>query len=237
MHSLNLGYCLWVIGGALFLAEQEFHLWGDATVDRNQRLYDAYVDFRKWARDRKIQYPGDYNWSCWLNWQTISDHAHALMSLQWGILSRSSARAVSLGNLNMLSFGQKPTMSLAATSAPPASLILQWTCAEARVLVAWLADKLSERLGEEAGNPNRHPYLQDVASCVWLDYEFECALENALEKKCQFKFLMWWSCAAPSFAPKVAPWPLVQCHWTGIAVPGWWNNCSSPPVLRLSFSN
>lgn len=55
MHCLNLGFALWVLGGAVVVADEVYSFWGGPDVDRPQRLYNAHSDFVQWARHRKIQ--------------------------------------------------------------------------------------------------------------------------------------------------------------------------------------
>ena len=54
MHSLNLGYVLWLLGGAIvYLANIKF-VWGDG--DPADRFMDAWLEFHAWTKQRKIQH-------------------------------------------------------------------------------------------------------------------------------------------------------------------------------------
>lgn len=56
MHSLNLGYGLWLAGGAILYLTEEMHLWGENDRPLEERLHDAWMTFNNWAKQKKIKY-------------------------------------------------------------------------------------------------------------------------------------------------------------------------------------
>ena len=55
MHSLNLGYALWLAGGAIIYLSNVHHLWGGDDRDEAERLLDAWTDFNTWTKQTKTQ--------------------------------------------------------------------------------------------------------------------------------------------------------------------------------------
>ena len=55
MHSLNLGVSTWMAAGALIVLKEDLQLWGGNDRDPSECFYDAWVDFRNWAKRNKIQ--------------------------------------------------------------------------------------------------------------------------------------------------------------------------------------
>ena len=55
MHALNLGFTLWLLGGAIVLLDEQLGAWGGPEVDRTERLHHAYVEFHHWTSSHKIQ--------------------------------------------------------------------------------------------------------------------------------------------------------------------------------------
>ena len=53
MHSLNLGYALWLAGGAIIYLSNVHHLWGGDDRDEAERLLDAWTDFNTWTKQNK----------------------------------------------------------------------------------------------------------------------------------------------------------------------------------------
>ena len=56
MHSLNLGYALWVAGGAITILCDDVQVWGGDERNKADRLLDAWMDFKNWAKTNRIQY-------------------------------------------------------------------------------------------------------------------------------------------------------------------------------------
>ena len=58
MHALNLGFTLWLLGGAVVILDEELGVWGGSDMEKSQRLHYAYLDFQQWASTRKLQLLG-----------------------------------------------------------------------------------------------------------------------------------------------------------------------------------
>ena len=55
MHSLNLGYALWLSASTLILMVEHFHIWGGADVDASDRYKSAWLHFNAWSVANKVQ--------------------------------------------------------------------------------------------------------------------------------------------------------------------------------------
>lgn len=55
MHSINLGYALWVSASTLVLLVEQFGVWGGDEVDLPDRYKSAWLHFNGWSVSRKIQ--------------------------------------------------------------------------------------------------------------------------------------------------------------------------------------
>ena len=55
MHSLNLGYVLWLLGGAIVYLAKEKFLWGEHD-DPAEQYMNAWLEFNDWAKQNKIQH-------------------------------------------------------------------------------------------------------------------------------------------------------------------------------------
>ena len=56
MHSLNLGYTLWLLGSVLTVLLSDFEIWGRANETDTKKLQQAWVELNEWSKQRKIQY-------------------------------------------------------------------------------------------------------------------------------------------------------------------------------------
>ena len=56
MHSVNLGYGLWVAGSTLILLVEHYEIWGGGDVDMSDRYKSAWLHFNGWTKANKIQY-------------------------------------------------------------------------------------------------------------------------------------------------------------------------------------
>ena len=56
MHSLNLGYTLWLLGSVLTVLLSDFEIWGRANESDTKKLQQAWVELNEWSKQRKIQY-------------------------------------------------------------------------------------------------------------------------------------------------------------------------------------
>ena len=54
MHSINLGYALWVSASTLVLLVEQFGVWGGDEVDLPDRYKSAWLHFNGWSVSRKI---------------------------------------------------------------------------------------------------------------------------------------------------------------------------------------
>lgn len=57
MHSLNLGYGLWVSGSTLILMVEQFQLWGPCDEKTMEQCYkSAWLHFQGWTVANKIRH-------------------------------------------------------------------------------------------------------------------------------------------------------------------------------------
>ena len=55
MHSVNLGYSLWVAASALVFLVEYLHLWGDDGFGISERYKSAWLHFNGWTVANKAQ--------------------------------------------------------------------------------------------------------------------------------------------------------------------------------------
>lgn len=55
MHSLNLGFALWVAASTIILLVEHYLIFGDIDVDIAIRYKNAWLQFNGWTTSHKIQ--------------------------------------------------------------------------------------------------------------------------------------------------------------------------------------
>ena len=55
MHSLNLGFALWLAGGVILYLSDIVNVWGPPERPANERFHDAWLQFNTWAKSKKMQ--------------------------------------------------------------------------------------------------------------------------------------------------------------------------------------
>ena len=55
MHSLNLGYTLWLLGSVMAVLLSDFQIFGGANETDTKKLQQAWVELNDWSKQRKIQ--------------------------------------------------------------------------------------------------------------------------------------------------------------------------------------
>ena len=55
MHSLNLGYALWVSASVLILMVEHYEMWGSDDIAISERYKSAWLNFNAWCVGRRIQ--------------------------------------------------------------------------------------------------------------------------------------------------------------------------------------
>jgi len=54
MHSLNLGYGVWLLGSVLKVLVTDYAFFGGADMSESFKLQNAWIHFRDWCQQRKI---------------------------------------------------------------------------------------------------------------------------------------------------------------------------------------
>ena len=121
MHSLNLGYGLWLCGGAIVWLVEETNLFGGDDLSLEERFQTAWVTFDQWAKRNKIQYFNCTSW--WGSCQAMQilrivnmDRFHFGVcysgTLDWGTVNPDSSPPALLAKMSSQNFMRRHGMYL-----------------------------------------------------------------------------------------------------------------------------
>ena len=195
MHSVNLGYALWVSASTLVLLVEQFRVWGGDEVEMSDRYKSAWLHFNGWSVSHKIQqlrnqikmmYFSTFSWpnlymalgEPWNHWTHNTHKAEAFPGHIFSEMLLQCTRRTCRTPCKSVECFLAPTSHHPVSWFWPASpcFISSVACkpVQARVVVGWLSDvmvRYSQEFprGEGLDDDGFDPY--HVANCVQLGHK------------------------------------------------------------------